>query len=30
MERMVDNMKQLIRKVEEHVNLYRDDKNGIA
>lgn len=27
---MVDNMKQLIRKIEEHINLYRDDKNGIA
>lgn len=27
---MVDNMKQLIRQIEEHVNLYRDDKNGIA
>lgn len=23
-------MKQFIRKIEEHVNLYRDDKNGIA
>lgn len=30
MERIVDNMKQFIRKIEEHVNLYRDDKNGIA
>lgn len=27
---MVDNMKQLIRKIEEHINLYRDNKNGIA
>lgn len=27
---MVDNMKQFIRQIEEHVNLYRDDKNGIA
>lgn len=27
---MVDNMRQFIRKIEEHVNLYRDDKNGIA
>lgn len=27
---MVDNMKQLIRQIEEHVILYRDDKNGIA
>lgn len=27
---MVDYMKQLIRKIEEHVNLYRDDKNGVA
>lgn len=27
---MVDDMKQFIRKFEEHVNLYRDDKNGIA
>lgn len=23
-------MKQLIRQIKEHVNLYRDDKNGIA
>lgn len=23
-------MKQFIRKIEEHVNLYRDDKSGIA
>ena len=23
-------MKQFIRKIDEHVNLYRDDKNGIA
>lgn len=23
-------MKQFIRKIEEHFNLYRDDKNGIA
>lgn len=23
-------MKRFIRKIEEHVNLYRDDKNGIA
>lgn len=27
---MVDIMKQFIRKIEEHVNLYRDDKSGIA
>lgn len=27
---MVDNMKQFIRQIEEHVNLYRDDKNGIT
>ena len=30
MERMVDKMKQFIRKIENHVNLYRDDKTGIA
>lgn len=27
---MVDSMKQFIRKIEEYVNLYRDDKTGIA
>ncbi len=30
MERMVDSMKQFIREIEENVNLYRDDKTGIA
>lgn len=30
MERMADNMKQFIRQIKEHVNLYRDDKSGIA
>ena len=30
MERMVDKMKQFIRKIENQVNLYRDDKTGIA
>lgn len=30
MGRMVEDMKQFIRKIEEHVNVYRDDKNGIA
>lgn len=29
-ERIVNNMKQFIRKIEEHVILYRDDKTGIA
>ena len=29
-ERMDDSMKKFIRHIEEHVNLYRDDKNGIA
>lgn len=28
--RMVSSMKKFIRSIEEHVNLYRDDKNGIA
>ena len=27
---MVDNMKQFIRQIEEHVILYRDNKSGIA
>ena len=27
---MGDNMKQFIRKIENHVNLYRDNKSGIA
>ncbi len=27
---MVDYMKQFIREIEKNVNLYRDDKNGIA
>ena len=27
---MVESMKQFVRKIEEHVNLYRDDKNDIA
>lgn len=30
MERTVDDMKQFIRRIKEHVNLYRDDKSGIA
>ena len=30
MERMVDSMKQFIRQIKEHINLYRNDKTGIA